>query len=172
MIFSEYENSGKTRLENRTICAVCGGECCQKMACSCSPKDFDNDCNKMEEALKSGHYSIDLHRCDLGVFAMNPYGVIRIKLGQIMSHPNGCLYIRARNVNRPIVDFIHEKDEEGPCIFWNPERGCSLPYEKRPHHGRNMIPNIFFECDSVYGEKFLEVLDKEWKPYTQFLYEM
>ena len=56
--------------KNYEMCKFCGGSCCKRNACDCSPEDFDNDVNKMREALLTGKYTIDFSRQDADAFVV------------------------------------------------------------------------------------------------------
>ena len=47
-------------LENKEMCAKCGGRCCKRMPGANSPKDFGlpNE-SLLKQALESGNYAID-----------------------------------------------------------------------------------------------------------------
>ena len=106
------------------LCKFCGGECCQRNACDCSPADFDNDVEKMRKALESGKYSIDFSRKNADSFIC-ANGMTILDTERVKEQPIEFFYIRPKNVNRPVVDIIHREEKEGPCIFWSKESGCS-----------------------------------------------
>lgn len=158
-----------TKWENKEICSECKGRCCQKNACDCSPEDFDNDIQKMEEALKSGKYAIDFARTTANAFVYESW-YLTLDVNHILKASDEVFYIRPRNQERPIVDIIHDKEIEGPCIFWTYEKGCELPYEKRPKFGRAIIPINPGLCKDIYPVR--ERIIFEWTPYKKQLFEL
>ncbi|MDE5830990.1 MAG: hypothetical protein K2H53_05090 [Clostridia bacterium] len=156
------------------ICGPCKGRCCKRNACDCLPLNFNNDINKMEEALKTGNYAIDFARRTADAFIWKgEYRTLDIE--HILSTDTEVLYIRPRNKSRPIVDIIHSKNDEGPCVFWSYEKGCELSYEQRPIFGRTTIPNEnHYPCLSYYdlfGSARSEMCT-EWKPYVKDLFKL
>ena len=154
---------------NYGLCKKCGGSCCKRNACDCSPEDFGNDIEKMREALKTGNYSIDFSRCYANSFLIEPRGVTLLT-EKIINSGEEFLYIRPKNQGRPTVDIIHGEDIEGPCIFWNKETGCSLKYEERPMGGRTLIPSPDpNKCIPQYSK---DLMRKDWKPFTKELADL
>ena len=168
-MLSQFEIENNLRWESTEMCKKCKGHCCQQMACFCSPDDFDNDVQKMYEALNSGNYSIDFLRKSATSFRPSFNGAITLNPHSILLTDGEALLIRPRNKNKPIVDILHKENEvEGPCIFWSLEYGCALPYEKRPKFGRATIAHEPGNCKCYFSNDFIA---KEWKPYTFDLYE-
>lgn len=153
---------------NYKMCEACGGKCCKRNACDCSPKDFDNDISKMKSALESGKYSIDFSRNTSNSFRIGLFETVLIGERVIESRTE-FFYIRPKNIGKPIVDIIHNKDEdEGPCIFWDKEKGCALPYKEKPMGGRTLIPVVPDMCMAQYNTAMMLI---EWKPFTKQLIE-
>lgn len=153
---------------NYTICKACGGRCCKRNACDCSPQDFGNDVNKMRKALESGKYSIDFSRKDATSFIKENTRII-LDTDKVRKNPIEFFYIRPKNINRPIVDFIHREENEGPCIFWNKDTGCSLEYKDKPKGGRTMIPFPAVDCIYQYNDVLMAM---DWKPFFEDLLVM
>ncbi len=163
------------------ICDNCVGHgfCCQRNACNCHPLDFDNDIKKMEKALETGNYAINFARFTANAF-IRKGKYLTLDVEHILHTSEESLYIRPRNVSRPIVDIIHldENEHEGPCIFWSYYGGCKLPYEKRPMFGRTTIPSeipslgccSFFDILELNGQR--KKLCADWKPYTRDLFRL
>lgn len=179
-MITELDKELRFLFEQPEICSNCIGHgfCCQRSACNCHPSDFENDVCKMEEALETGKYAIDFTRKTADAF-IRKRGYLTLDVGHIIRTDEEALYIRPRNVNRPIVDIVHpEKDgNEGPCVLWSYEKGCELPYTERPMFGRHMIANENpLLCSSFYNlvetggarKKLIE----GWKPYTMQLFEL
>ena len=90
-------------LENKEICAKCGGKCCKKSGCDYFVSDFDEiNKNKLLEILATGNVSIT--------------SALKIKMltnGQKYIVP--FLYLRARNKGRDVIDLFSLK--------FNPQKG-------------------------------------------------
>lgn len=158
--------------KNYEMCKFCGGSCCKRCACDCSPKDFDNDVNKMREALLTGNYSIDYSRQDANAFII-ANNQISLDTDKVKTIQNQFFFVRPKNLGRPIVDFIHKKDDEGPCIFWSHEKGCALSYEKRPKGGRTLIPMLGpGKIPYCIGQYARSKMIFEWKPFTDELIKL
>ena len=167
LIVRETLKEYSSKLLQPELCQKCGGRCCKRSGCECHPIDFDYDPEKMYEALKSGDYSISLLSTDWGAFRETYYG-ITLNQKAILQGINYALYMRIRNVNRPVVDLIHLKTFEGPCSMLK-DKGCSLSFEKRPlfgkllhtvdHHGVKI-------CTSPLDRNFLQ---QSWRDYQEIL---
>lgn len=153
---------------NYPLCQKCGGECCKRNACDCSPEDFEKDIAKMREALESGKYCIDFSREDASSFFIGANRTILVTERIKKSHRD-FLYIRPKNVGRPVVDIIHTEEVEGPCIFWDEKKGCPLDYKNRPKGGRTLIPQASRICIPPY-DKLVMLMD--WKPFTSELIKL
>lgn len=153
---------------NYELCALCGGHCCQRNACDCSPKDFQNDLEEMRKALEGGKYSIDYSRNGADEFICTQKEIILFK-ERVLHSKDGFFYIRPKNIGRPTVDIIHKEKSEGPCIFWSIEKGCELSYKERPVGGRTLIPFPELECLGQYTRDIMWI---EWRPFTEALIEI
>ena len=111
-------------MENREICAACGGRCCKKSGCDYASTDFkDLGINHLYEILMSGKISI-----------VSTIKLERLPNGKKIANP--ILLLRARNIDRPIVDLLSMKKTCSQLT----ETGCSYSYEERPSGGKNLIP--------------------------------
>ena len=153
---------------NYELCKECGGYCCMRNACNCSPEDFENDVSKMREALETGNYTIDFAREDATSFVFRGDEII-LDTNRIKEKSFEFLYIRPRNYNRPFVDFFHTEEDEGPCIFWNVDSGCPFKYKQRPKGGRTMVPFPKRKCLLQYNKLFMI---QEWKPFEEELVKL
>ncbi len=153
---------------NYELCKQCGGRCCKRNACDCSPEDFDNDVNKIRLAIQSGNYTIDFTRFAADSFVIT-LDQVYLDTRRVMTNPYEAFFIRPKNIGRPIVDLIHKTEDEGPCIFWNKDTGCPLKYEKRPKGGRTLVPFLGNNCIAQY-DKIQLIAD--WRPFTGFLIEL
>lgn len=111
-------------MENKEICAACGGKCCKKSGCDYASTDFkDLGINHLYEILMNGKISI--------------VSTIKLEIlpnGKKIANP--ILLLRARNIDRPIVDLLSMKKTCSQLT----ETGCSYSYEERPLGGKNLIP--------------------------------
>lgn len=169
-MLSEEEILFKRRWVNTNICSKCKGKCCQRCACDNVPSDFNNDISLIKKALDSEYYTIDFARKSPYSFVTTKAGYLTLDIKEILQADDETLYVRPRNKDRPIVDILHDKEIEGPCIFWSIEKGCALSYENRPMFGRTLIPSSTGSCKNVYYTRNL--LIEYWKPYTEELYEL
>ena len=87
----------KLFVENKSLCEKCGGKCCIKCGCTYLSHDFENvQINYLQSKLEEGYISI-IALADIGCVG-----------GKLVLQP--FLYLRARNINRPIVDLISPKN--------------------------------------------------------------
>lgn len=170
------------------ICKECGGKgCCAHFGCMYSPQDFivlrEEKCTheqrlaSLVELVKQGRISIDMVCLkDPSYGPLDPIG----KKPDIdrMSDGYGYLFLRARNVNRPVVDFqfFMKTGNHYPCINWNPETGCTLSVDERPAIGRLLNPRLvedpigfsYYDCQQN-GD--VEVI-KEWGEHQLLMYDL
>ena len=144
----------KVKLEDKKICERCKGECCKKSGCYYSTDDFpDLSMKALEEILKEGKTSI-----------VAAIGTKRTKNGKKFLVPY--LYLRARNMNRGVVDLISLKSR---CSLLT-ETGCSYTIEDRPSGGINLIPSrIKGHCYPLRSP--LEIVEG-WEKYQDTLAKM
>ena len=113
-----------SKYEDKDICRACGGYCCKKSGCDYATSNFDNlGIKSLHEKLAEGNISIvsflTFKRLPLGILVATPF-----------------LYLRARNVDRDVVDLLSFKKQ---CSMLK-EDGCSYTLEERPKGGVNLIP--------------------------------
>ena len=77
-------------------------------------------------------------------------------------YANPFLYLRARNIDRPIVDLLSMKTT---CSMLT-NKGCSYDLQNRPSGGVNLIPK---ENGSCYHKEDPLVKMKEWESYQKVL---
>ena len=136
--------------ENLEICKKCGGYCCKKCGCDYAAEDFlEIKMNYLLEKLNEGYISI--------VSAQN---FERLKNGKIVNTP--FLYLRARNLNRPVVDLLSMKTT---CASLT-KTGCKFDYQNRPFGGKNLIPVDGLHC---YPDKDALNIVKSWSSYQKLL---
>lgn len=138
--------------ENLDICQKCGGKCCIKCGCDYSAMDFDDHSYKaLLKVLSKGDKSIvavmDFETLPNGKFIAIPF-----------------LYIRARNVNRDIIDLISMKTVCSQLV----ENGCNYDYEHRPFGGKNLIPSRHEDGPCRPKESPISIVSS-WAPYQKQL---
>lgn len=132
-------------LENRELCAECGGQCCKQAGCTYSANDLlVVNANSIKELLNQGYTSI----CADVTFDLPK------KL---------TLSLKARNTGADIIDLISYTKE---CMALT-ETGCKYTFDKRPSGGKYLIPHKKKICD--YDE--IDILDivATWLPYQDLL---
>lgn len=125
-------------------CAKCKGRCCKFMGCHFSPSDFPEitfEALKIE--IEKGLISIDWWEDDEPQY-----------------------YLRMRHKNAPIVD----PSWGGECILLT-DKGCPLPFDKRPLGARALKPRetAFGDCITSYTK---EQCKDEWQQYDNILQEL
>lgn len=138
--------------ENLDICRECGGKCCIKSGCDYGASDFqERTYNHLLKSLSEG---------DKSIVAAIKFNIT--KKGKIVIEP--LLYIRARNVNRDIIDLISMKTR---CSQLG-ENGCKHDYNHRPLGGRNLTPSRPDDgpCQPVISPLYIA---NSWKTYQNQL---
>lgn len=136
-------------IEDRNICAKCGGMCCKKSGCDYWIEDVkDKSLNGLINFIASENVSIVafMHFKELN--------------GKIINAP--FLYLRARNDDRDIVDLLSMKTKCSKLT----DTGCEYSYEERPSGGKNLVPVENGRCHPN-----INPMDKilEWEPYQKQL---
>ena len=159
------------------LCKKCGGYCCKTYGCACSPMDFQYVTYQyLKHILKKGMYAIDHTSMD------GEWGAIEFNEGEIYINyfklllGRGMLYIRARNQDGGVVDYVHFEEwstgirKSHPCALLTPT-GCVLSYDNRPKGGRMTIPGepVGHACEAMYDE---DDAAREWFPYQEILYQL
>lgn len=136
--------------ENLDICRECGGMCCKKCGCDYAPSDFDDLSYKaLLSVLSEGKISI--------VATLN---FMRLGNGKLISTP--ILYLRARNVDRDVVDLLSMKTKCSQLT----DTGCSYSYEDRPRGGVNLTPSNDGPCRPM--DSPIDMI-LSWVPYQKSL---
>ncbi len=143
-------------IENKDICAKCGGLCCQK-----------SGCNYIASDIKSYKFA-DLK-------ALLDEGNISIKGTMRMLSTSGyqlLLTLKARSFDKGIVDLFSASTR---CKMWTKEHGCTYTLAQRPSMGAGLIPNPKMGCseNKISEEEMIEgylphqdVLKKMVRIYT------
>lgn len=138
------------QFENKDICQKCGGMCCKKSGCDYIPSDFKKiSYDYLYEVLGQGKISI-----------VSALSFEELPNGKIVANP--FLYLRARNINRPIVDLFSMKTS---CSQLG-KNGCNYSLEERPSGGVNLIPK---ENNKCYHLKSHRELIELWQNYQKIL---
>ena len=139
-------------IEDIDLCRKCGGKCCVKCGCDYSVDDFSEHTYKafLEEISKG----------DKSIVAMLKFSTL--PNGKFVAEP--FLYLRARNVNRDVIDLVSMKTR---CSMLT-DNGCSYDYSNRPFGGRNLIPS---SKGVHYCKREVAQMDvmKKWEPYQKVL---
>ena len=105
--------------------------------------------NTLKQELKKGYISIE-----------------QIDGDQLYLSNRIVLILHIRDAGAPIsISLVKEKHSH--CILLT-DKGCSLPYEKRPTGGKMLIPN-YPECHNAYS---LRDCCKEWLPFQSVLFDL
>ena len=137
------------KYENKELCSKCGGICCKKGGCLYSPNDFTNlKIDYLIDKLSNGYISISSYQ---------DFHLINKKL---LCNP--MLYLRTRNINRPIIDLISLPSK---CSALR-DNGCLYDIDNRPSGGVNLIPMANNGC---YPDKNPFEFVLMWQPYQDIL---
>jgi len=143
-------------LENKELCAKCGGYCCKAGGCMYFVSDFDNmKLDYLDSVLKTGRVSIkSALRFDM------------LQNKKIIVTPT--LYLKARNVNHGVIDLVSLQTR---CASLE-ENGCHFSLTERPSGGVMHIPkyeNGDFACYSAFDST--EEVNK-YLPYQKILHRL
>lgn len=134
------------KIENRNICAECGGECCKGGGCAYLSTDFEAlKTEVIEEALATGRLSITASL----KFEYTKNGI---------PTANAILYLRARNIGKGEIDLVSVPTA---CASLE-EKGCHFDINSRPSDGAAIIPDANKKCQSIITRN--ELLTT-WLPY-------
>lgn len=137
-------------IENIDICKKCGGRCCKKSGCDYLPSDFsDLSTNGLFQKLNDGNISV------VATFYFE-----KLPNGKIYANP--FLYLRARNLNREIIDLFSMKTTCSQLTL----NGCKYVYETRPSMGKNLVP---VDGNNCYPDKNPIEMISEWNSYQKVL---
>lgn len=145
-------------LENKELCAKCGGYCCKAGGCMYFVTDFENmKLEYLSKILETGRVSI---KASLRL-EMLPNEKIVV---------NPILYLKARNINHDIIDLV---SFQTTCASLE-ETGCYFDFENRPSGGVLHVPRENGACYSAFDvtsevNKYLpyqKILQRLVKRYT------
>lgn len=138
--------------ENKDLCSKCGGMCCKKCGCDYFVSDFENlNLDYLESILDKGRISI-----------VACFDFSRLPNGKLINQP--ILYLRARNVDRGIIDLFSLKKT---CASLEDDK-CHYNWTERPSGGKSLIPS---EAGCYSNIDRIEELNK-WKPYQKLLHRI
>lgn len=138
------------KIENKAICASCGGFCCKKCGCDYFVSDLESTKIEYLESL------LDTNRVSIVSFL----DFKRINNNQLVCTP--FLYLRARNINRGEIDLLSFKTT---CASLE-TNGCHYDLEHRPSGGAVLEPSANGVCRPNV-DLLEEVL--KWTPYQKVL---
>ena len=142
------------KIEDRSLCAECGGQCCKKCGCDLFISDIEKpEYDYINKLLDSGRVSI-----------VSRIYVLPLKNGSYAINP--FLHLRARNIDREAIDLFSLKKtcaslEEGGC-FWDLDHRPSGATHVKPF--KNAAGE--FTCKSTLDHK-AEI--KKWEKYQKLL---
>lgn len=136
------------KLEDKSICKKCG-ICCKKCGCDYSTENFED--------LSTNHLKEQLEKGDISIVSYLNF----TKRGS-NTYASPFLYLRARNINRPIVDLLSLKTT---CSKLG-KNGCEYDLEHRPKGGVNLIPLENQKCYSLEDPMKIVLT---WKQYQTVL---
>ena len=154
-------------MEDRSICAACGGYCCKRVPGAALPGDFGDGKEMIEArvstALATGYWAIDWWDGDPreGETEMGRAFFLRPSTKE--------------DAHRRIFRGLWPS-EGGGCVFLR-SNGCSLEHDQRPFTCRELVPveggRGCYSSDEMLkrpgGENSKRVCTLEWLPYQQLL---
>ncbi len=147
--------------EDAEVCRACGGICCKSNGCSLSPEDMLREIAEWEAGQAGGKTgSADPTKMQIEKWLMAGNCAIDSFSGK----EGTCYFIRMRH---KCFTFIGV-DAMGECIALT-DRGCSLPFEKRPRGGRYLEGRADRHCLQHYTR---EQMIEDWMPYQKQLREI
>jgi len=136
--------------ENKDLCSKCGGYCCKRGGCDYSSTDF--------ETLKIDYLQTKLEEGYISIVSYLNFKVT--KDGKVINHP--FLFLRARNINRPIVDLLSLRTTCKALI----NNKCLYDIKDRPTGGVNFIPKENNKCYPLIPQ--IEIVNT-WNNYQNIL---
>ncbi len=135
---------------DKELCAACKGACCKENGCIYLPNDFKYlDFDNLKDLISIGNISI----------SGQPFNGF---LDDCWSY---LLYLRARNLDAPIVDLF---TSGGPCKLLT-DAGCTFNTNERPALGLLVKPTII---GGPCQKKFTQDDILKWMEYNNVLEEL
>ena len=134
---------------NKTMCALCKGECCERMPGITMPEDFGSTheeiVNRLYNAIKSGRYCFDYYE---GNPMEESDQTVVPEIEEYFESEYKGYYVRPaiKGKEQMIVDPAWG----GRCTF-HTDNGCTLSYENRPLQCRLLKPKeqLSDTCKSI-----------------------
>lgn len=140
------------KLEDKSICAKCGGKCCKKSGCGYVVSDFKSlKFNDLKEKLDEGNISIKTVSIAKGFNNINQATGIE-----------NVLVLKARSFDKDVVDLFSASSR---CKMLT-DKGCKYNLEERPSLGGLLIPEKNFNCYPNFNQS--EVV-ADWKKHQDVL---
>ncbi len=144
-------NLDEKKLENKSICATCGGRCCKKSGCGYMVKDIKSfKFADLKALIDEGNISIKACM----KFRYGPDGNVK--------YTDKVLVLKARSVDKSEVDLFSASSQ---CKMLTPT-GCAYSLEERPSLGGLLIPKPNMGCFPAFDAK--EVVE-EWAEHQDVL---
>lgn len=142
-------------MQNKELCASCGGRCCKNAPCHYSPIDFEDlSYSGLKRIIdEKGYISI----VKIGVFDYDYY--------KEFSDQSTYYILRIKRHGDKNAFKIEPKHVPRICMLWT-KKGCKLSFDERPLGAKRLIPRKHFKCLQKYS---LEKCMLDWKPYTKTL---
>lgn len=142
-------------MQNKELCARCGGRCCKNAPCHYSPTDF-------EDLSYSGLKRIIDER---GYISIVKIGMIDYDYYKELSDQYSYYILRIKRHGDRNAFRIEQKTIPRMCMLWTKD-GCKLNFDERPLGAKMLIPIKHFKCEQKYS---FEKCMLDWKPYTKTL---
>lgn len=141
-----------SKVQDKSLCEICGGKCCKTSGCMYFPSDFPNlSFHNVCDALESGRVSLCTN------FDMD-FSKRNIKASPI-------LYLKSREVGKGKIDLFSVPTQ---CASLESD-GCFFNLDNRPSGGAIIVPKMSngkFACEHpISKEKQIEL----WMPFTRNL---
>lgn len=136
-------------MEEKSICAKCGGKCCKGTPGLFLPEDISPTLDPQElffnlsEMIASGDYDFYKHKV---------YGF----------HSEYVLVPKPRVVGNKELTADWYRGAFGDCKMLTPT-GCKLSNDKRPSECKALIPDESFECENTTLDR--NDIYERWKPF-------
>ena len=141
--------------ETPEICSKCKGYCCKSYAGIYHPNDFKDIEKELKELKEKGLISVDQWNGEL-IVKNDDTEYYDVK------------FIRPRHSNiSKFIDFSYG----GRCIYLT-EKGCGLPFEKRPYQCKMLAPingEFIYGCTSPFNKVEAAI---SWIPFQNLIQKL
>jgi Fe-S-cluster containining protein len=136
---------------NPSLCAACGGKCCQRCPGAAFPEDFEPDVIAgVQAALETGQWAIDWWEGD-----------------PREGHDELARAYFVRPSVRGCTD-VFDPSWGGPCVFLADD-GCTLLADERPRGCRMLVPSQGDHCTTHESQQPKRDAALAWLPYREEL---